>query len=332
MQCPKCGAVVAEGSNFCEVCGTRLAAPSSAAPTTPAYSRCRCGAGPEAVDEQGYCTVCGRKRERLARNHVELSLAPHFAGVTDRGIRHFRNEDDMALALEMRNGEPAYIAVVCDGVSSSQEADRASEVAALGARDTLLLALKEPEFDPEGAILLAIRAAHEAVCALNYAPHAEKAPPETTIVAAVVADGKATIGWVGDSRAYWLGTGPDADAQLTRDHSWVNEKVDSGEMTEEEALQSSLAHAITRSLGKLEHEDTCQSPEASVIVFPFPATGRLLVCSDGLWNYAPHSTDLAERIAQAPEGADALGIARHLIEFAVAQGGRDNITAVLLSV
>ena len=64
-----------------------------------------------------------------SRDHAEVDLGP-AAGVSDRGLRHHRNEDAMALAAEQAPDGPAVVAVVCDGVSSSARPDEASQVAA----------------------------------------------------------------------------------------------------------------------------------------------------------------------------------------------------------
>src|SRR5262249_58000671 len=72
----------------------------------------------------GYCESCGRKVPS-SRNHLELDLGP-VAGVTDKGLRHARNEDAMALATAESASGPAVLAVVCDGGSSSRRPDEAS--------------------------------------------------------------------------------------------------------------------------------------------------------------------------------------------------------------
>jgi serine/threonine protein phosphatase PrpC len=292
-------------------------------------SGCRCGAGPEAIDEQGFCTECGRKCRQQARDHVELALAPHFGGVTDRGRRHPQNEDDFALALEMVDDKPVYILVVCDGVSSSENAQTASAAACATARDALLQAVRAGQSEPQEALAETIRAANRAVCTLPYTPEGPKDPPETTLVAALVQNGVVTIGWVGDSRAYWFG--PEGDHLLTHDHSWINAMVDIGQMTAEEATQDAQAHAITRSLGLWEGAISEEASEPSLITFALPSSGCLLLCTDGLWNYAPQLEQIAALLRQTPEGTEAQTLARTLVAYANAQGGRDNITVALVS-
>src|SRR5260370_34887130 len=83
---------------------------------------------PGAITAEGYCETCGRKVPS-GRDHSELDLAL-LAGVTDRGLRHARNEDAMALATADIPGGPMAIAVVCDGGSTSPRPDDASLAAA----------------------------------------------------------------------------------------------------------------------------------------------------------------------------------------------------------
>ena len=332
MQCPTCGTEAPPDARFCELDGTRLVpleenAASVAAPA-PA---CRCGAGAASIDAQGYCQECGRFCGGRARDHVELAINANFGGVTDRGKRHAQNEDDMAFSLEDVNGQSLYIMIVCDGVSSSQNAEQASAAACKAAQDALAASVKAGVNSPdeaEQAISGAIAAANDSVRALPHEADNPKDPPETTIVAALVQNGVAAIGWVGDSRAYWFA--PGVSHPLTHDHSWINDVVDAGDMTEEEASSAPGAHAITRCLGvpDADNEDG-GATQPSVIRFQLPGAGRLLLCSDGLWNYTPHADQIAALLAQQPPGADAVTVSRALVAYANAQGGRDNITVVI---
>src|SRR5258708_2833590 len=76
-----------------------------------------------------------------SRDHAEIDLGP-AAGVSDRGLRHHRNEDAMALAAEQAPDGPAVVAVVCDGVSSSTRPDEASQAAAQAALPVLVAAVQ----------------------------------------------------------------------------------------------------------------------------------------------------------------------------------------------
>ena len=331
MQCEKCGGENIEGARFCESCGAKLA-PEKA---TNADAACRCGAGPEAVDAQGFCGQCGRRvtaetRVPLPRDHVESAFSPAFAAVTDRGRKHSRNEDDCAIAFENANGGAVSLLIVCDGVSSSSDADTASETAANAALDSLKSAAQSPNFHAEAAMNAALIAAHQAVCNLQHSALTGKDPPLTTIVAALVTAKTATIGWVGDSRAYLIAG--EEIRQMTRDHSWINRVVDAGEMTPEEAEQSPQAHAITQCLGLWADGTPEDLPTPGILTVAAPPGTRLLLCTDGLWNYAPTPEALVPLFAAAPADETALELCRRLTDFANAQGGHDNITAAVLNV
>lgn len=323
MNCPKCGSPAAEGARFCEFDGARLTA-EDVAPTVDrkGFGVCRCGAGPDAIDESGFCTECGVRRDVRLRDHVEMEATPAFAGVTDRGLRHSENQDDMALAVVETAKGACCIAVVCDGVSGSEGAASASAAAAKSACAALEQGVRTVPV--ETLMPAAIAEAHQAVVTVPYAHASAKDPPETTIVAAAVIGRTAIVGWAGDSRAYWV-TDTDA-AMITRDHSWVNDVVDAGQMTEEEALHSPLAHAIVRCLGG----GSVDPVEPSVVMCDLPEGARLLLCSDGLWNYAQTLDEIASLVRQETSERP-LDTARRLAQFAVSHGGKDNVTAIVLA-
>jgi serine/threonine protein phosphatase PrpC len=287
------------------------------------FGVCRCGASPDAIDESGFCTECGvRRTVQLdgSRDHKELCLSEFFVGVTDRGIRHKDNQDDLAIRIVETVLGGCNIVVVCDGVSGSEGAANASAAAAKTACEYIERGIASGL--DEALILAAIRDANQAVNLVSYNRTTTKDPPETTIVAAVAVGSKVIIGWAGDSRAYWY-TDNDA-AMLTRDHSWVNDAVSNGIMTEEEALLSPLAHAIVCSLG-----GAYENFEPSVITSELPKGATLLLCSDGLWNYVPSVEELAALIHER-NNERPLETARRLVQFAVGNGGKDNITVALL--
>jgi serine/threonine protein phosphatase PrpC len=107
----------------------------------------------------------------------------------------------------------------------------------------------------------------------------------------------------------------------------MNAVVSAGEMSAEEAEKSPQAHAITHWLGA----DAGENSAADTARFLIPQPGLLLLCTDGLWNYAAAPGAMAQAVKEANEnGADALAVARRLIEFAIERGGHDNITAIVL--
>ena len=318
--CPACGAPVGAGDSFCESCGTELAPPVvSTAP--PGYeAECPvCSVDPEAppsmITAEGYCESCGRKVPS-GRDHSELDLGL-LAGVTDRGLRHARNEDAMALATADGPRGPVAIAVVCDGVSTSPRPDDASLAAAQASVRTLLTSTRRGD-DPAEASLAAVYSAHHALARIGSPGEA----PSATYISAVIDSEAITVCWLGDSRAYWLSTGSDA-RRLSTDDSLAEEMVARGAMGEAEALASPQAHVITRWLGA-----DLAEPQPHGIRFEPPGPGVVLVCSDGLWNYRPETAGLAE-LALPAALTDPLGAAAELVKFAIDAGGMDNITVVL---
>src|SRR5579883_2367532 len=281
MECPHCTATLPDDDIFCEECGVRLVE------EIPQEAGCRCGASPDEIDEDGFCGRCGTRVRPRPEDHIEIVVSADLAAVSDRGIRHERNEDRVAIQ--------GNVLVVCDGVSSSGEAQTAAAAAVESISERL---------SGGSSIEEAFAEAARRVADLERAGEA----PSTTAVAARVENNTATIGWVGDSRAYWIdGAGA---RQLTSDHSWLNDVVSSGEMTIEEAMEDSRAHAITRWLGG----DSEENAKPDVVAFPIPGPGALLLCSDGLWNYAPSEREMAELFA-GMEG-EAIAICRGLVEFA----------------
>src|SRR5262249_50690521 len=132
----------------------------------------------------------------------------HLAAECDQGIKREHNEDATAIASGETKGEPWTIMVVCDGVSCSTHAEQASSVAATTTCDALAHFAESGDIAHEAATSAmgaAIRAAHIAICAAQIDP-GDKEPPGTTIVAALIYRRRLTVGWVGDSRAYWIGT------------------------------------------------------------------------------------------------------------------------------
>ncbi|MGI5203314.1 protein phosphatase 2C domain-containing protein [Spirillospora sp. CA-108201] len=389
LACPACGAVVFAEEIFCEECGHRLAdgPPAEAAgrdgatirqESAPSARRAD-GAGPcpgcdgTAIDADGYCETCGL-RQPAERDHVEIELPAGSggngtrpvvaAGASDRGRRYSRNEDALALAAHLSG----IATVVSDGVGSSQRPDEASRAAADTGLAELVARLDAGE-DAEDATRHAALRAAAAVAALATSP---SDAPSCTYVSAVTRGPAVTVGWIGDSRAYWLaadgaaGTGGDdadgtsgdaaepgpsadevdaaevstgdmaelgASRRLTEDDSWAAFMVAEGTLTEAEAEAHPNAHVITAWLGA----DAGQvSPH--VATFRPGGPGTLLVCSDGLWNYFPAAADLAALLAGPGGGespgaaADPLGAARTLVRRALDAGGRDNITVAVIPV
>jgi serine/threonine protein phosphatase PrpC len=260
-----------------------------------------------------------------SRDHIEVDLGA-AAGVSDRGLRHLRNEDAMALASQQTPDGLVVVAVVCDGVSSSPRPDEAAQAAAEAALPVLLAAVRT-HGDLAEASRAAVQAGRESVAGLHEPVNERSA---TTFVSAVAAPGEVTLCWLGDSRAYWLAQPASESVQLTRDDSVAGGMVEAGLATEEAAMASPHAHVLTRWLGA-EAADLGGDPGRAPHVEQYspPGNGMLLICSDGLWNYAPEAADLAG-LALPKALNDPLGAAVDMVQFAVDAGGADNITVVLI--
>ena len=320
--CFACGEPVVATDSFCESCGAELApleVSDGRGGASPVCESCSSAH----ISPDGYCESCGQK-VRSGRDHQEADLGK-VAGVTDRGLRHHRNEDAMALGTaNTAAAGPAVVAVVCDGVSSSAQPDEASLAAAQAAAGVLLAAVRTGR-DLLEAAPAAVRAAAEAVAGLGRPAGPLLAdPPSSTFVSAVLTSEAAILCWLGDSRAYWLATGPGSAAQqLPKDDSVAQELVAAGLLSEADALASAQGHVVTRWIGA-----DLTNPEPHVMRFEPPGPGALLLCSDGLWNYEPAAAKLAE-LALPAALTDPLGAARTLTSFALDAGGMDNITVVL---
>ena len=141
----------------------------------------------------------------------------------------------------------------------------------------------------------------------------------TTAVCALVRGGKAYLSHAGDSRAYLYRDGK--LAQLTHDHSYVQELVDCGTITQEQAEHHPQKNIITRALGvdyRLEPEFTTVALQAGDV---------LLLCTDGLTNAVP--TEQLEQLLRSGSFYDLPDV---LIRTANENGGPDNITALLVGV
>jgi PPM family protein phosphatase len=269
-----------------------------------------------------FCEVCGARLHppnNDVADRVEVDLAD-LAGISDRGHVHLRNEDAMALGRRPEAGAATTLAaVVCDGVSTVRRPELASRTAAAVALDALLAAAPDTT-----GMVAAVAAAADAVSRL--APGVPDAP-SCTLVAALVdtATGTITIGWVGDSRAYWLADNGDARL-LTADHSWAAEMVGAGILDAGTAMLDRRAHAITRWLGG------DSTPQPGVTSLSPTAPGVLLLCTDGLWNYEPEAPDLAALALPVASQEGPRAAATALTAHALDAGGRDNITVVCIPI
>lgn len=250
------------------------------------------------------------------RRHFVLSPTSWLGGCSDRGLKHSTNQD--AFCLAVRESAGAAIMAVADGVSTAlgaEEASRAATDAACGAMVDAFAA----EHDLVDALPSAFRAAHDAVM---DPPELDEASACTLVVAAI-RHGSVTLGNVGDSRAYWVGDDGSC-LLLTTDDSMAQARILLG-MPREDAERSHQAHSITKWLGR-----DADDVRPAITTFEPETGGWLLLCSDGLWNYASSPRDMYDVVApRTRQSGTAAELAESLVAWAIDRGGRDNITVAL---
>ena len=235
-------------------------------------------------------------------------------GLSDIGKVRESNQDCFAVSVD--GAEPVW-AVVCDGMGGANGGYFASSTA-VGAfshsMDISFEGLKPKQIE---------NVMCEAVCNANqsiYKTSCEQADLSgmgTTLVAAVVLGDGAHIVHVGDSRAYLIGDGK--VSRLTTDHSVVQQLVELGQITEEEAKVHPEKNMITRAVGV---KETVEADSSSI---KLRRDDAILLCSDGLSNLVSEE-EIGDIVAKTPHEE----AAELLISLALSRGGADNITAVII--
>jgi serine/threonine protein phosphatase PrpC len=233
------------------------------------------------------------------------------AARSDAGRVRSNNED-----LPVLDPERGIFGVI-DGVGGHA----GGEMAAAIARDVILQRLARPLGTPAERVREAIAIANNEIFR-RAAAAPELAGMTCVVTLAVVADGRLTIGHVGDSRLYKLR--PGALVKLTHDHSPVGEREDAHEIGEFEAMRHPRRHEVFRDVGSA-LRDKDEANYVEVVEETLEDDAAILVCSDGLTDMIPSAT--IERIVRAHAG-DAEAEATALVAAANEAGGRDNVTVV----
>ena len=235
-------------------------------------------------------------------------------GITDRGAVRHQNQDAYYLDVP---GNLA-LAVVCDGMGGA----KAGNVASTLAVDTFVEALRSGSIDaqePDDALARAAEQANRAVFDRAVSDPACQGMG-TTMVAVLLTDRSAHILNIGDSRCYLVTeTGI---SRVTRDHSVVEDLVQKGRITPEEARLHPRKNLITRALGAEERV------RADLYHLDLAVGDCLLLCSDGLSNIV---TD-QELLYGIIHGGEKEDCCRRLLDIAMSRGAPDNVTAVLIQV
>ncbi|HEY0195435.1 MAG TPA: PP2C family serine/threonine-protein phosphatase [Kofleriaceae bacterium] len=241
-----------------------------------------------------------------------MSPAPQIRTAGDSHVGKVRAANEDALILEPRLG----LYAVLDGMGGANAGDIASQLA----RDTVreFVAQRRGTLAPRQLMEAALQAGSAAVHS-QAQQHKDRHGMGTTAVTCLVIDPMhVVIAHVGDSRAYLLREG--RLQTLTRDHTIVEELVDRGLLSAEEAERHPYKNVLSRNLGS--------KPETKVdaLELELRVGDRLLLCSDGLYGYAS-----AEAIQYLLGSGDAPEhIARDLIELALRGGGGDNVSTIVI--
>jgi len=243
-----------------------------------------------------------------------------WAARTDIGRVREHNEDKVDVfqpeeqELLARRGE---VWAVADGMGGHAAGQVAAEQ---GLRAFLRAYFHAPDLLPvDDALRLAADTANGEVARIA-ASDPRLNQMGSTLVALALRGDIATVAWVGDSRAVLFRSG-EAPRPLTHDHSWVEEQVRAGAMTAEEAAVSTRRNVITRCLGMVGH------PGADLATVRVRAGDVIALLSDGVSNLVDNAA-MARRI----EGQGLSQAALDIVDDALAAGGHDNATILLVRI
>lgn len=236
-----------------------------------------------------------------------------IASATDVGIARQVNEDSM-IVFDSPNG---HVMAVCDGMGGQAAGDVASKLAVNIIKDIL----SENTFaSPEEAIKRSIMAANQGV--LNRtAQNPELEGMGATCVMLIIKDGRVHCGWVGDSRIYYISK--HTIRQISHDQSYVQQLVDSGQISKDEALNHPQKNEITNCIGLVGMTE----PETTAVPIVPELGSVFLLCSDGLSGMVDEAR--IERVISSID-MPLQQKASRLIDMANEAGGLDNITVQLV--
>jgi PPM family protein phosphatase len=255
---------------------------------------------------------------------MNLSQALEIASSTDPGMVRSHNED--SIAADASKG----LVVLADGMGGYNAGEVASGMATTVITTELQHLLEESppfEFDQANGRPVAERLLRDQIVKANTSIfQAAQSQPQyagmgTTLVAAVFYDNKAMVAHIGDSRVYRLRG--EAFEQITKDHSLLQEQIDSGMITPEQARFSQNKNLVTRALGI----DPTVDPELRE--YDTRPGDIWLLCSDGL-NDMVSDEDIGLTLQTL--SANLKLAAQQLVQMANDNGGRDNVSVILVRV
>ena len=255
---------------------------------------------------------------------TDLTQTLEIATCTDPGMVRSHNED--SIAADAQNG----LVVLADGMGGYNAGEVASGMATTVILTEMRQILTEvqPHDREEGTREeIAARLVHEQILKANTSIYqAAQSQPQyagmgTTLVVCLFYDNRVLVAHLGDSRLYLLREG--TLRQVTRDHSLLQEQIDSGIITAEQAKNAAHKNLVTRALGI----DPIVEPE--IHEYPARPGDLYLLCSDGLCDMVDD-----EDIGMTLEalGGNLKLAAQQLVQMANDNGGRDNVSVILVRV
>ena len=240
-------------------------------------------------------------------------------GITDRGKVRRDNQD--SFLIERIDERDCLIAVLCDGMGGEKAGNIASDLAAKTYVSELrkkMTLSRQKKPDAKAMMAAACHVANHMVYAYSCFD-TDYTGMGTTMVSAVICGDDTFVLNVGDSRAYKLTKRK--MTQITKDHSLVQDMVDRGEITAEEARYHPRRNVITRALG------VDENVPCDIFKVRLARGDLLLLCSDGLTNMLEDR----EIYEYSKQNTDPLSLGRALMAEALERGASDNVTIVILS-
>lgn len=260
-----------------------------------------------------------------------------IAALTDVGKERDQNEDAFVICPDLAHpdwdrtksevelGKLGSLLAVADGMGGANAGEVASAIAMEAIKKHFsspdIVSIVANETSIKAFLKASINAADQAIKD-HITNHPETMGMGTTIVICWLIDDKAYIIWSGDSRCYVFN--PQYGLQpLTKDHSYVQELIDLGELTKEEALSHPDNNIITRGLGDFDIDDL-----ADITTYSIKPNDVFLLCSDGLCGYCTDNS--IEKVFKANHG-NVKKCCTKLMNLALETGGYDNICLAIAS-
>ena len=262
------------------------------------------------------------KRGPIATPRGPSGLACRVGLLSDLG-RNRSNNEDSVMTMELlttvaSRSDSVVLGAVADGVGGSQKGEVASKLALKTLASELPQLLLESEGRDRSSLLRScIESANDEIVKHGIG-HRESEGLATTLVASLIEGSTGYVANVGDSRAYLVNRG--GIKPLTKDHSQVQELVEAGRLTQEQARHYAGRNVITRAVG------AATDVNVDTFTLSLAPGDRIVLCTDGLWE--PVTDEEIQRIVlQSPEPQAAC---EKLVAIANERGGKDNISLVIV--